>query len=151
MNPKAVALTVGWVLLVTLSMSASARADDIDLAPSKDNTLYEDNNGTLSNGAGDYFFAGITESKRLRRGLVAFDVAGAIPAGSTINSATLTLYMSRTTAGNEGVSIHYMLANWGEEASDATGEEGGEGQRPGRGCDLVSHLLRYGVLGHTRR
>ena len=100
------------------------------LTPIKDNTLYEDALGSLSNGAGQHLFAGRTEElvgALIRRGLIAFDVAGEIPAGSTILSASLTLNMSRTNlaAGPRTVSLHRVLADWGEGTSDPFGGEGG--------------------------
>ena len=50
--------------------------------------------GSLANGAGDYFFAGETAVGSKRRALLRFDVASAIPAGSTIVSAALVLSLS---------------------------------------------------------
>ncbi|MDH3623526.1 MAG: PQQ-dependent sugar dehydrogenase [Myxococcales bacterium] len=95
------------------------------LVPVKDNTLFESALGDLSNGAGDYLFAGRTGAAKLRRALMAFDVAGGVPAGSIIHAAKLTLNMSRTVAGPSDVSLHRMTADWGEGTSDAPGEEGG--------------------------
>jgi len=108
------------------------------LTPSKDNTLYESALGSLSNGAGQHLFAGRTEvlaGALIRRGLIAFDVAGEIPAGSTILSASLTLNMSRTNlaAGPRTVSLYRVLADWGEGTSDpfGGGEGGGAPSTPG--------------------
>ena len=55
-----------------------AVAATVDLAPAKDNTLYQDQAGFVSNGRGHHFFAGRTVEAEdaLRRGLVAFDIAG---------------------------------------------------------------------------
>jgi hypothetical protein len=97
----------------------------VALGPSKDNTLYESATGALSNGAGMHFFAGNTATPQTRRGVIAFDVAGSIPAGSTITSVTLRLSMSRTISGPQTVALRRLLADWGEGTSDALGEEGG--------------------------
>lgn len=108
-------------------LEARALLAVVSLNPVKDNTLYETNDGSLSNGAGQHFFAGATgqgAARNARRGLLAFDVAGDVPAGATINSATLTLHMSRTTAGVVDVSAHRLLADWGEGASAAPMGEG---------------------------
>ncbi len=107
-----------------LSLAAGAHADTIELPPSKDNTLYEDPAGALSNGSGEHFFVGESSAGRRRRGLIAFDVAGSIPAGSTIESVTLTLFMSHTISGGQVIEIFPMLADWGEGASDAADAEG---------------------------
>lgn len=102
-----------------------ARADSITLEPVKDNTLYEDPDGMLSNGMGSFFFAGRTNEGKIRRGVIAFDVAAHVPAGSTITSVTLTLHMSKTVVGPKTVSLHRVVNDWGEGESDAPGEEGG--------------------------
>jgi len=102
-----------------------AWAEVVTLGSAKDNTLYEDGAGSLSNGAGQYFFAGLTVRDEKRRGLLAFDVAGGIPAGSTIHGVSLTLHMSRTIAGTTTVELRRVQADWGEGASDADDEEGG--------------------------
>src|ERR1044072_2179437 len=75
-----------------------AIADVININPVKDNTLYEyvPADGDRSNALGLHFFTGETGMGELRRGVLAFDIAGNVPAGSTITSVTLTLTMSRT-------------------------------------------------------
>lgn len=100
---------------------------NISLAPIKDNTLYEDAAGSRSNGAGEHFFVGRNNSGLIRRGVIAFDIAGNIPTGSTINSVILTLHVSRTQAGPQTIRLHKLLADWGEGTSKAFGNEGGGG------------------------
>lgn len=96
------------------------------ITPTKDNTLYEDATGGTSNGAGQNFFVGQTRDGEERRALVAFDIAGQIPAGATIVSATLKLQMSRTnpTAGAQPIALHKVSADWGEGTSNASANEG---------------------------
>ena len=53
-----------------------------------------------------------------------FDVAGGVPAGATIVSATLTMQMTKTRGGGTPVALHQVLASWGEGASDASANEG---------------------------
>ncbi|MCG8409587.1 MAG: CHRD domain-containing protein [Phycisphaerales bacterium] len=117
-------------LAVAITISQAASADVADIGPSKDNTLYEDPAGGLSNGSGFGFFAGKTfqdPSADVKRGLIAFDVAVAVPPGSVINNVTLTLHMSKTIAGSELVSLHRALADWGEGTSVASGGGGAGG------------------------
>lgn len=98
------------------------------ISAAKDNTLYENEAGALSNGMGQHFFAGVTAAQQgnlIRRGVIAFDVGAAVPAGSTVLSATLELNMSRSIVGDTTVSLHTLQKDWGEGASDAGGEEGG--------------------------
>ena len=97
----------------------------VDLGASKDNTLYESLNGTISNGAGQHLFAGMTVGGSVRRCVIEFDIAGSIPAGATIDSVTLSLNMSRTVTGPVNVGLHTVDQEWGEGTSDAGGQEGG--------------------------
>lgn len=98
----------------------------------KDNTLYEDPFGGLSNGAGAHLFAGLTATGAIHRAALAFDVAGNVPAGAQILSAKLTLHVTRTISGPQNVSLHWLSSDWGEGTSDALGEEGtGAAATPG--------------------
>src|SRR6184192_4190728 len=74
-----------------------ARADTININPSKDNTLYEyvPADGDRSNALGNHFFTGETAMSELRRGMLAFDITGNVPAGSTITGVTLSMHVSR--------------------------------------------------------
>jgi uncharacterized repeat protein (TIGR01451 family) len=100
----------------------------LTLTPSADNTLYQDAAGQLSNGAGHHFYVGDTNqsSNAIRRGAVKFDLS-AVPAGSIILSATLTLHMSMTRSGAESIDLHRALQNWGEGTSNAGLGTRGEG------------------------
>ena len=103
----------------------------VSLSSIKDNTMYEESN-LLSNGSGDYFFAGsIIEDGDRRRALVKFDIAGSIPSSAIILSATLRLHVSKhpdspLAPSPVPFSLHRVLADWGEGTSDAL-EPGGSG------------------------
>jgi hypothetical protein len=113
------------IILVCVWLATTALfAGTVEIPAAKDNTLYESQNGTVSNGSGQYTFSGKTGFGEIRRGLLQFDVAGAIPSGATIDNVTLTLQMSKTIAPELEVSLHRALKDWGEGASDAGGEEG---------------------------
>ncbi len=119
----ALILTVGLIFIG----AGLASALTISIMPSKDNTLYEYDpaEGDHSNGAGFHFFAGETAMGELRRGVLAFDIAGSIPPGSTITAVSLNLNMSRTLLETaRTVELHKLLADWGEGTSHAPGEEG---------------------------
>jgi len=105
----------------------SVSAGIVNLTPSKDNTLYEYDplEGDMSNALGLHFFSGETAMGELRRGVLAFDIAGNIPPGSKITAVTLSLNMSRTPLDNpRTVELRKLLADWGEGTSMASGEEG---------------------------
>lgn len=113
------------LLFVILLSSQNAAAQlKVDIDAKKDNTLYEDASGAFSNGVGEYFFVGKTKQDQIRRGLIAFDLAGKIPAGTVIDSVKLRLVMTKTIAGAQPMQLHRILGDWGEGLSDAGGSEG---------------------------
>ncbi len=126
-------MTTGWkygaavAFLVLVAAGSSAVADTVQLNPCKDNTLYEDPFGRLSNGQGQHFFVGRTREGigLIRRGLIAFDIADNIPTGSTIESVVLTLHLSQAIGFETEIDLHGALQDWGEGASRALGQEGG--------------------------
>ena len=121
-----------WWVLPTLALlmvgavfsARSAFADVVTLNASKDNTLYQDANGDTSNGKGQSIFSGLNNNSSRRRAVIAFDLAGQIPTGSTIQQVTLTLNLTRTRSQNKTIRLYRLLADWGEGTSHASGEEG---------------------------
>ena len=53
-----------------------------------------------------------------------FDVAAHVPPGAIVESATLALHCSQTNGGPAAVSLHRVLAPWGEGASSTSGGSG---------------------------
>src|SRR5919205_2968219 len=106
------------ILLLKLALSQTT----VTIPASMDNTIYSENNN-VSNGAGQNFFAGVTNRGAIRRALLRFDLS-AIPAGAVVSSATLNLYVNRKAAASQGIRIHKLTKDWGEGTSDATANEG---------------------------
>lgn len=110
-------VVVAWSAVVMGSLMPSlVMADSVSLTPTKDNTLFESATGAVSNGAGPLFSGrvrGLGGNIR-QRAVLAFDVAGNIPAGSTITSATLQLRLSAAHSLSETHTLHKLLADWGE-------------------------------------
>lgn len=96
----------------------------VTMNPVKDNTLYEDATGSVSNGAGIHFFVGLNNLNSKKRGLVKFDIASNVPAGAILLEATLTLTVDQTNSGPNNVELHAVSADWGEGASVAEGSGG---------------------------
>ena len=121
----------------------------VSLSPQKDNTLYEDPAGALSNGQGVFLYAGITQSNLLRRGLIAFNLSS-IPANATITGATLSMFLSQSGPfpAEVSVSLNKVLRNWGEGASDA-GEPGGAGIQAEPGDATWLHTFYNSALWTT--
>lgn len=102
----------------SLAIAVPVIAENATLAHAKDNTLYESVGGTLSNGAGEFLFSGrvgSTTSFLNRRALMAFNVAGAMPAGSTCTSATLRRKASRSSSAPHNRQRWH--ADWGAGTS----------------------------------
>ncbi len=119
--------TVGSVLSLLL-LSSQAAAITVNLEAAKDNTLYESVNGTLSNGIGTAFFAGKNNNGSTRRGLIQFDIAGGLPEGASITSATLELSVSQVANTlADSIELRRVSAEWGEAGSMAVGGGGGGG------------------------
>lgn len=104
---------------------STVRAEVVTIGPARDTTIYS-SGSNLSNGSGEHLFAGVSlHTSAIRRGLLSFDVAGALPVGAVITSVELRLSMSMTSAAPVVVGLHRALAEWGEAGSDAPGGEGG--------------------------
>jgi hypothetical protein len=117
---------ISLAVLAIVGWAGHAAAEVAQFQAFKDNTLYESSTGALSNGIGESLFAGNTATGLTRRAVLAFDVAAQIPPGSVINSASLMLTVTRTIdPATPEVSVHALLADWGEGNSHAAGNEGG--------------------------
>ena len=140
MKTRPDALLLAATLLSFLQISA-ANADSVTVPCDRDNTLYESTTGALSNGAGSTMFAGRTNqpSNSRRRALVHFDLAAAVPPGSTITAVSLTLNASQVSSVTpQAVALHRALADWGEGASNA-GDPGGSGALAAAGDATWKH------------
>jgi len=120
----------GLILLALSFVSSSSRCVDgavIGLFPSADNSLYFESPAN-SNGAGNALFAGNNNNSHARRALLAFDIAGNIPAGATITSAELRLSLLQAppNLSETAMTLHPLTASWGEGTSNA-GNPGGMG------------------------
>ncbi|HEY5657111.1 MAG TPA: DNRLRE domain-containing protein, partial [Myxococcota bacterium] len=124
---------IGCAALAASLSLAEARAESAEIPALRDNTLIESATGARSNGAGPVVFAGRTSQTRdaRRRALVAFDVAGSVPAGVIVTDAWLELEVApRPNQTPVEVSLHRVLADWGE-GSSATDGGGGAPSTPG--------------------
>jgi len=92
---------------------------------SQDATLIDDPDGARANGAGPFFFVGLTSGNTgggIRRGLIHFDMEGVIPEQARIEEVALHLYADR--GGPAVVRLYRVVQDWGEGASCANGGSG---------------------------
>lgn len=115
-------LMAGLVIVTALGIGSAQAADTtLSVTASQDTSIYfgTPDAPTRADGAGDFLWLSVTAEGLVRRLLLKFDVS-AIPAGSVVKAATLTLYESMSR-DNHDVSVHRLLAAWGEGASNAGG------------------------------
>lgn len=115
------------VIVILASTTCQLFGETIVLEPAKDTSIFED--GNLSNGAGIHLFSGKTGARAgrfWRRALIQFDLSS-LPAGSTIESVSLSLTVTETPEGNaRSYELYRLTANWGEGTSNS-GSPGGAG------------------------
>src|SRR5262245_23352334 len=117
--------------------AGAASAAEVALTPVRDNTLYQEYPSN-SNGAG-YLYAGRAGGGGIRRALLRFDVAGALPPGAHVDAVRLELHVSRTNVADPlPATLHRALADWGEAGSNA-GERAGSGTQAQPGDTTWSH------------
>jgi hypothetical protein len=134
---KAVLPTVALLL----QWSNSVQAATLSIHPTADTTLQEAY-PTYNYGDGTSFTAGGRRQGGRTRALLLFDIAGNIPAGSIINSVSLTLNVTAVPLGglNSTFDLNRLLASWGEgNGSDHGGTPAGAGQ--------VTWINRFGSSG----
>jgi hypothetical protein len=99
-----------------------AGADSVALSDSKDTTIFS---GFTSNSAGATpgMFGGVDGNKNVSRSLVQFPISGNIPAGATVTSAYLVLYLGQV-AGSDTTprvfELHRLAADWGEGSTGSS-------------------------------
>lgn len=104
-------------LLASLSICATAQTT-VTLNPAKDNVLFEDAAGGLSNGVGNELITGQTNNGLVRRSVIQFDLSS-IPADAVIEAVSLTLSTARVQNGSRTIGIHTVTQDWGEGTSNS--------------------------------
>lgn len=116
------------VVVVAAAIAAGAFSQGlVVINPAQDNTLFESATGALSEGAGAGVYCGVTNTGKKRRALLAFDVAGNLPAGATVVQAELVLEMTQNAGGPALIDVRRATQSWGEGTSNNTGGGGGGG------------------------
>lgn len=120
------------LVLAVSVLSLPSAAGTLRLEPDRDATLIEHSDGALANGSGPVLFAGRNNqiNDSIRRGLLRFDVAGALPEDALVEGVSLTLYMTPSNPEPHTLRLYRVLADWGEGPSSASGG-GGAPAQPG--------------------
>jgi hypothetical protein len=98
----------------------------------RDATLIESVDGSLANGSGAFLTVGRTNQSQdaLRRALVRFDVASALPRRARIESVALTLCLTSGNAGAWPMELRRVQSSW-TEGPTAVGGGSGAPSAPG--------------------
>jgi hypothetical protein len=114
------------IALLLLLAPALATAETVLIEAGRDATLIEEPDGALANGSGPAFFVGRNNQAQnsVRRGLIYFDLATALPRNARVESVRFTLYMWPSNPGLRTLRLHRLLSDWGEGASFASGGGG---------------------------
>jgi hypothetical protein len=120
-------------LLLTCLTALPAFADMVTIPADRAATLIEDAEGDAANGSGPSIFAGRigpTGGGGIRRALINFDVAAAnLPEKALVDRVSLSLHLNKN--GNPtptSISLHRVLADWGEGGSSSNGGQGAPAQ-----------------------
>jgi hypothetical protein len=114
-------IAVPWsTVLLIAAVTTGASAATVTLMPVADTSIYSDQPSN-SNGAGEELFTGNNAHGQPRRALMRFDL-GSVPAGSTINSVSLRLFLATTASGPSNVSLSRVTTSWGEGKSSGRGD-----------------------------
>lgn len=109
-------------MILTLFAGTVANADSVVLNANHDNNIASELPGNSSGGA-DAITVGRNNQGNLRRGMLSFDLVGALPGGATVTSVTLTMNLIQGQ-GNRVISLRPALTSWGEGIATGTGGQG---------------------------
>lgn len=109
------------ILFILIFLPGLAQAETAYIQAGGDNTIFED--PARSNGAGPAFFAGRNNlpMNSIRRSLLYFDVASALPADAIVEEVFLSLYSRKGNNGDRMHKLHRLIEDWGEGASAGGG------------------------------
>lgn len=137
--------TVLHALALALALgSSTSQAATTIIGAVKDNTIFQSNS---LNSAGGWvgIAAGTNGMGAPRRGLIAFDIAGSLPSGSTVTSAQLTLYLGNApNSDSHNIGLHKLTRDWGEGTANNSSPSisgTGQGALAGPGDATWSHAM----------
>ncbi len=113
-----------FILILTIlpGITLLSQTVEVEVGASIDNTIFKDL--ALSNGIGEYFFAGTTKDGVVKRALVMFDLAESVPEDVTVDSAILVLHPTKVKPGSTSINVHMLTTEWGEGSSKAEDGDG---------------------------
>lgn len=121
------------VAALLVLLAPTLLADVAVLGAAKDATIFDDVTGDHASGAAKDLYAGLAGSQTtypVRRALIAFDVAGAVPAGATIQSVQLRLNVTKVAPGSGAkiFELRRVTSDWNEGPTVGQSGSGGTSQ-----------------------
>ncbi len=136
-------------VFVAVSAPAAWAGVTVTLGALRDTSIYNDGTGELANGAGTGLFAGQNGIAQTTRALIAFDIASAVPAGSTITSVELRLTKAAGPSAAHTISLFRITSDWGEGSSAPSSGGGGSGAPATSGSATWLHTFYSGSFWGT--
>ncbi|MGK0188382.1 MAG: glucose/arabinose dehydrogenase [Verrucomicrobiales bacterium] len=147
-NDPVSGMPTGTIYRIEKADGGGTVTETMTLEPSANASLFEEEE-ILGNGAGIYLFSGHTAGINdglERRALLKFDVVGNVPAGATIDDASVSLRMNkipRSGAVASNFGLHPLTRDWVEGTANARGNEG-KGIDTDDGATWLSTALNAG-------
>ena len=135
-----------WAMASALAAPVSAQGDpapvEVRLEAMADTTIFGNQGGdtafdATSDGSGPNLWTSVLASGTTRRALIRFDLSG-VPPGSRVLSSSIQLFVVRAR-DEHALSLHRILAGWGEGA--ANGGDAGVGAPAQPGDATWSHRI----------
>lgn len=123
------------VAVAALALCGAASAStEVRIGPNADTTIFAEQGGgtgydAISDGSGPNLWTSVIAAGVTRRALIRFDLT-ALPAGSRVLSAQLQVFEVRAR-DEHAVSLHRVLAPWGEAGSNGGDAGVGAPAQPG--------------------
>src|SRR3954454_3770735 len=91
-----------------LLLPRPGRSATVTIVANKDNSIFESDSNASAGGAPG-IHSGANGIGSRRRGLILFDIESAVPAGSVVTSAQLTMHLGNTASGNAAtIGLHKL-------------------------------------------
>jgi PEP-CTERM motif len=152
---SALKLSVATVFSCTIvTWVHPASADVITIPASQDATLFGTSAANNNSSSGPGMFVGADGMSRPKRGLIEFNIPGFVPAGATINSASLSLVLGQVAGSDttaRTIGLFDVTTDWAAGASGTTGFPGpgfggtGQGFLPNIG-DVTWNFSKFDTI-----
>ena len=124
-TPPPIALPTATPTALPTPTPALSNSIKTELKPLKDTTIYSESS-KVSNGGGQFIFAGNNNQSDSRRALIMFDIPSSINSKSQVVNVELSLEMDRAREGAFQVALYKLTNEWSEGSS-----QGGQGEGAG--------------------